>query len=149
MRWVNRGPLQGEAAEASQPASGDESGLQWPLELASINVVDALARLDNNQKLYMRLLWMFNQSHAQAGEQIRLALENADVDLARRLAHTLKGVAGTIGADELRAAARDLENAIVEGHTSRVESSLAEMEQKLAPVMASIATLGASLPQQE
>jgi signal transduction histidine kinase/CheY-like chemotaxis protein len=149
LRWVDRGPLQSASIAARQTAPGDEGRLELPQKLGPLNVVDALIRLDNNQKLYMRLLLMFNQSHAQTGEQIHLALENADVELARRLAHTLKGVAGTIGADELRAAARDLETAIAEGHTSRVESSLAEVEQKMTPVLASIAMLSGSMPQQD
>ncbi|MBT4269388.1 MAG: Hpt domain-containing protein, partial [Deltaproteobacteria bacterium] len=36
------------------------------------------------------------------------ALENGDIELATRLAHTIKGVSGNIGAMELHVAARDL-----------------------------------------
>jgi HPt (histidine-containing phosphotransfer) domain-containing protein len=55
--------------------------------------------------------------------------------------HTLKGLAGSIGANELRSATKDLEMAIAKDNTQLFEAKLAQVEKKLAVVMASIATI--------
>jgi len=86
--------------------------------LDSIEMNSALERLGGNKKLYKRLLLLFHSDHINKVQEIRSALQNSDLELAGRLAHTLKGVAGTIGADGLRAAARELEAAISEGNTA-------------------------------
>jgi HPt (histidine-containing phosphotransfer) domain-containing protein len=109
-----------------------------PDALDFINMEAALARLDGNRKLYRRLLLMTHSDHALTAQAIRQALDGKDFELARRLAHTLKGVAGTIGADELRTAAKDLEMAIAEGNAALYDGTLRAVEQNLAVVMASI-----------
>ena len=114
---------------------------ELPERLDSIDMVSALARLDNRKVLYRKLLLMFHAEHEQDVPAIRAALVSNNLELARRLAHTLNGLAGTVGADELRAVAKDLEMAIAKGNTQLYEPDLAQVEQKLAVVMASIATL--------
>ena len=84
---------------------------------------------------------MFRVGHEHTAKAIRAALKSNDTELAHRLAHTLKGLAGTMGADELRAVAKDLEMAIAEGKEALFEPLLMQVEQKLTVVMASIARL--------
>jgi CheY-like chemotaxis protein len=105
----------------------------------ALDMVSALARLDNNKELYHRLLLMFHADHTLDAQAIRAALQNNDSELARRLAHTLKGLAGTIGADELRAVAKQLESVILEANESLYDENLVLLEQKLMAVMAAIA----------
>ena len=71
-------------------------------------------------------------------EAIRAALLINDLNLARRLAHSLKGVARQIGAEDLRAAAKDLDMTIAEGNEVVYDEQLKDLEQKLAAVIASI-----------
>jgi CheY-like chemotaxis protein len=115
--------------------------VKLPTTLDSLDMTAALARLGGNKELYKRLLLMFHAGHEHTAQAIRAALKSNDLELARRLAHTLKGLAGTMGADELRAAAKDLETAIGEGNEALFEPRLQQVEQKLAVVMASISTL--------
>jgi CheY-like chemotaxis protein/HPt (histidine-containing phosphotransfer) domain-containing protein len=112
-----------------------------PAALDSLDMVSALARLGDNKVLYRRMLLMFHAEHEQDVPAIRAALHSNDLKLARRLAHTLKGLAGSLGADELRAVAKDLEMAIAEGNEPAYEDLLSQVEQKLAVVMTSIATM--------
>jgi len=65
-----------------------------------------------NTNSYRKLLVKFVDNQANAVNDIRKALGNGDAQTAERLAHTLKGVAGTIGADVLRAEAAEIETAI-------------------------------------
>jgi signal transduction histidine kinase/DNA-binding response OmpR family regulator len=150
LRWVDRTPrmneslpvLQSAPKETMPPAPPAQPEVRQdeflPDALDFINMEAALARLDGNRKLYRRLLLMTHSDHALTAQAIRQALDGKDFELARRLAHTLKGVAGTIGADELRAAAKDLEMAIAEGNAALYAGTLRAVEQNLAVVMASI-----------
>jgi polar amino acid transport system substrate-binding protein len=124
----------------SEPASASQNRTNAELP-ASPDLIDkdgALARLGNNQELYRRLLLMFQTEYAQFVQAMRAALNANDSVLAIRLAHTLKGVAGTVGANDLRSAAKQLEAAITEGSTSVYEVYLADVERKLALVMLAI-----------
>jgi CheY-like chemotaxis protein len=153
LRWVDRPPRMNESLPAIQsdpvetpppPAPSQPEARQdefLPDVLACINMETALARLDGNRKLYRRLLLMTYRDHALTAQAIRQALDGHDFELARRQAHTLKGVAGTIGADELRASAKDLEMAIAEDKAALYDATLRAVEQNLALVMASIAPL--------
>jgi len=112
--------------------------LGLPIDCESINVNEALIRIGGNKKLYKRLLLLFNSDHSRDCAAIRIAIQENDLELARRLAHTLKGVAGTIGANDLRSAAKNLETELAIGDLSNMEFLLSDLDQKLAIVVAVI-----------
>ncbi len=114
--------------------------------LGSINMESALARLGGKQELYLRLLIMFRDNHAETAQAIRAALQNADLLLARRLAHTLKGVAATIGANQLSAAAKNLETAIAQETSDLYAGNLEQVEAELALVVAALAGIPQATP---
>jgi two-component system sensor histidine kinase/response regulator len=58
------------------------------------------------------MLQKFVDNHGQDIEQIRAALNAADDETSERLAHTLKGVAGNIGASSMQKSAEHLETMI-------------------------------------
>ncbi len=78
--------------------------------------------------LYGRLLEMFREENAQAVERIRQHWQAGRADEARRLAHTLKGLAATIGANQLAAAARGLEDALVREQPQEIETGLQQAQ---------------------
>lgn len=80
--------------------------------IEGLNTKDGLTRVAANRKLYLRLLRQFADQQGGAVEQISAACARGDVALAERLAHTLKGVAGSIGATGIQTAAGTLEKLI-------------------------------------
>jgi HPt (histidine-containing phosphotransfer) domain-containing protein len=70
-----------------------------------IDSADGLRRVGGNHKLYVKLLRQFASQQADVVGQIRAALATKDSESATRLAHTLKGVAGNLGAGPVQAAA--------------------------------------------
>ena len=138
---INTLKTEGDPDESAAPAS-------IPAILPGIDMTAALIRLDNNMKLYLRLLQMTQDEHANTSQAVRAALLKNDLLLARRLAHTLKGVAGTIGADDLRAAAKDLEMAIAEGNTALYDQTLASVDKEMAVILISVAII-LSLPSED
>lgn len=90
-----------------------------PIELRSdaitrdtIDINDGIERLMGNRELYGRMLRRFRNDHSDGVEPICEALESGDTVLAHRLAHTLKGATGMIGAQRLHDYACRLEQAI-------------------------------------
>jgi HPt (histidine-containing phosphotransfer) domain-containing protein len=62
--------------------------------------------------LYLKLLRQFVDQQGPTIRDVSAALAKGDPAVAERLAHTLKGVAGNIGAKTIQAAAGDLEKLI-------------------------------------
>jgi two-component system sensor histidine kinase/response regulator len=87
--------------------------------------------------LFARVLARFRKEYRHAAGSIRDALAAGDTPLALRLAHTLKGAAGMIGAVPLREEAHALEQALRTGDgdpgrgVMRLERALARVLREL------------------
>lgn len=69
--------------------------------LPGIDAEVALGRLGNNERLYVKLLNQFLAYYSNTKSQFQTALDSGDMAGAQRVAHTLKGLAGSIGASGL------------------------------------------------
>ena len=107
-------------------------------ELPGVSVADGMQKVGGNEKFYRKLLLQFLDTNRGSADEIRDALENNDQPLAVRLAHTVKGVAGTLGADALARVAGDLESVLKTGETGRLSRLLHEFTSHLNQVMQSI-----------
>jgi two-component system sensor histidine kinase/response regulator len=74
-----------------------------------LDSADGLRRVGGNTKLYLKLLREFATHQADTVDQIRTALATNDTESATRVAHTLKGVAGSLGARPVQTAAATVE----------------------------------------
>ena len=84
-----------------------------------LDTADGLMRVAGNKNLYLKLLRQFVASEQDAPSRIRERLASQDRATAERMAHTIKGVAGNLGAGAVQSAAADLERAVSEGIASR------------------------------
>ena len=69
----------------------------------------ALMRLMNNKKLYEKLLTRFEKEYSEYDKLIRSTLESGDYEGAMLHSHTMKGLAGNLGAERLREASQEVE----------------------------------------
>jgi PAS domain S-box-containing protein len=76
---------------------------------------------------YGELLKLFAASHDHDVDAVLAHLAAGDFEAAQRLAHSLKGAAGTLGAFRLQALAADLEQAILENAGSDRLQGIAEV----------------------
>jgi two-component system, sensor histidine kinase and response regulator len=90
---------------ADVPAPGPED---IP-SVEGLDTKDGLSRVGGNRKLYLKLLRQFVEQQGPSPAQITDALTRNDVPVAERLAHTVKGVAGSLGARAVQTAAGTLE----------------------------------------
>jgi two-component system sensor histidine kinase/response regulator len=114
------------------PRSGDEGILFVP----GLDTKDGLMRVGGNQKLYLKLLRQFADQQGSAVEQISTALAKGDAAVAERLAHTLKGVAGNIGAKPIQAAAGSLEKLLREkANGAALDAATQQVSCALEPIV--------------
>jgi two-component system sensor histidine kinase/response regulator len=134
-RWV-RPSTPVPAATALHRAGHSPDGLA---DLPGLDTRAGLSTTLGNSGLYRRLLKKFRAGNLDFEAAFRQALADPDPRAAERLAHSLKGTAGNIGAKAVQAAAYDLEWACREGAgTAALEGALAKVLAALAPVMAGL-----------
>jgi two-component system sensor histidine kinase/response regulator len=109
LEWIPHGKR--ELPESYQQA-GDKADEPEIPDLPGIDTVAGIARMGGSVKSYLRLLGKFADNQADALVQITGAVGQMDGEAAVRLAHTLKGVSGSIGADALQQAAAEVETAL-------------------------------------
>jgi two-component system sensor histidine kinase/response regulator len=112
---------QNEAASATRAAQETHAPINrelQPLETlreGGVDVAGALRRTAGNETLYLKLLNSFLTTHRDAAQKLEETLQRGDQTSAERLVHTIKGVAGNLGAMALHASADVLEQALREG----------------------------------
>jgi CheY-like chemotaxis protein len=140
-RWVTPGAGRSQAVTGLLPGAATSPELP---ELPGIDVAVGRARALGRPALYLRLLRLFLESGQQFEAQFRGALAAGDGASAQRLAHTLKGTAGSIEAPAIRDAAGLLE-AACKTEPAAVDDRLSATLQTLKPVLAGLAAALASI----
>ena len=110
--------------------------------LPGIQADVAVQRLGGDVTSYIALLDKFRNRNRGAVAEIRLALTEGDRKRAERIAHTLKSVAGTLGATSLQGKASDLEIRI------RDDIELSGMERQLESANSDLLVFLAGIDQQ-
>jgi two-component system sensor histidine kinase/response regulator len=132
------GAAKASAGHAGAP--GDPLGgavhVALPEDVAGLDVALALQRTGGKPALLARLLRELVADHGDDAQRIAQALAEGRLDEARRIAHTLKGVAGTLGAPALQRAAAALEAALQAGQPA--EQERAALRRELSPMMAGL-----------
>jgi two-component system sensor histidine kinase/response regulator len=129
---------QRQALESMQPEGHAPHGDDLP-SIPGLDTKDGLTRVAGNRKLYFKLLRQFVEQQGPTLEQITAALSQGDISLAERLAHTLKGVAGNIGAKSVQAAAGALEKVIrARAAAGEVDSAKQQVWAALDPLVAAL-----------
>jgi two-component system sensor histidine kinase/response regulator len=152
LRWVRpreaapatRAPAAAPAAPVVPAATRPAQPGELPQGIEGLDTVLGLSRMAGKKTLYLAMLARFIAGQGPVGAQIREALAAGDPATAERLAHTLKGVSGNVGATRIQALAGELEQAIKDGHAADdVQMRLVELE---VPLGSLVAALQAQLP---
>ncbi|EDL55115.1 hypothetical protein VSAK1_03544 [Vibrio mediterranei AK1] len=114
--------------EQQAPAQRKESS-------EAIDFSKMLNTLDGDRESMLLLLGVFVSEHAQDAERLQQHLTD-DIEQATRIAHTLKGVSGSIFADELRNVATVAEKSLKESQTLS-ETVLSELDNNLQQAIVS------------
>jgi len=155
LAWIKPRAGLGLAPPSSLAAPAPSQQLEPVLAaLRSIKGLDAnrgLGLSNHNAALYVAMLGKFVKSQEHAVEAIRQALTDADPGRAERLAHTLKGLSASMGAEPLRHSLSAIEQAVHEGQdtatiTRLLEPAAAQLQALVADLRATPGVMGESAP---
>ena len=102
------------SVQVKTPVNERGNVIEGNIHIPNIEGIDINAGLEitqGNRKLYKKLLLKFEESQKDFVQQFDDALKSDDSSAPERYAHTLKGVAGNIGAKNVQVAAAELEDA--------------------------------------
>ncbi len=118
---IGQSPSEDRRVRASRrmPVTTPPGLLGGPLD--GLDIEQGLRRVGGSSAVYLSVLRKFVASHRGAAVQIADAIGNGDLKAAERLAHSLKGVAATLGADALKDDAAVIENALRGGVAAATE----------------------------
>jgi PAS domain S-box-containing protein len=142
-RWIapEKPETETEANPETIPTPGETASDELP-RIKGIDTEAGLNTVQGNKRLYRKLLLKYRDSQADFKETFIKALKASDMEDATRLAHTLKGVSGSIGAREIQEAASKLEASCKKGHTERtLRKKLNDITKLLNPVLEELSRL--------
>ncbi len=145
-RWLPRAAIVLPAALAAEG--------MLPAALASIAGLEperGLKTLNGNLAVYLRLLRRYAVEHADDMTKLRQCMAAGERDEARRLAHTLKGSSGNLGATTVQRLAAELEAEVKAGNNAERIEALAggvetEWQRLAAAILAALPEEASSAP---
>jgi PAS domain S-box-containing protein len=138
LKWIS--PRQ--SAKLAKPGNPEQpEALDLPSDIEGLDMVGGLRRVLGKKQVYLSMLRRFVAGQKSIVVDIYSALTRDDPPVAERLAHTLKGASGTIGATGVQQLAAELEDAI-KRHRPREE-----LEVHLAAIRVPLDTLVTQLNQ--
>jgi len=124
-----------ENMKESTPENEAES-----LEIDGVDVEGGIKRVGGNSCLYRKLLSRFVRDFAGYGIEIRKNIEKGEYQSAERLAHTIKGASGNLGAERIQGAASQLDKSLKIGESD--DKALANFEKVLEHLVRKIKEAG-------
>lgn len=128
------------AAQKEKTEQKGDKNPEIPQELPGIDVAAGLKRVSNNKKLYEKILRAFILENKDFAAQFRQAMNMENQETVRRLVHTLKGMAGTIGAMSVYESAKTLELGMKQD-PGAIEGPLRHLEKELNKVIEPLAMM--------
>jgi len=141
-KWLK--PKRSEAAAPADSAGAipKEARPDGVPDVEGLDIKTALGRVGGSVKLLRKLIHRFRETQADVMARIKTAMENSDVETAVREAHTVKGLAGNIGATQMAERAALVEGMLKRGETEGLAEALhameAELESQLTKIMAAM-----------
>lgn len=120
-----------------EAVSETESTLLLPA-VEGLELQQALKRLAGSTALLQKHITNFPLRYGASAKEITQALQQQDSERARRLAHTLKGVSATIGANALSQQVAEIEAAIAAGKLKHDAAELPQLQQALTTLCGAI-----------
>jgi len=135
-RWLPPGSPPPVVAESPD----EEAALP---DIPGVDTARGLALHLQRPAFYLKSLHTFARDFAETDRQIGVAFQAGDRATAHRLAHSLKSVAGSLGAERLAAHARQLEQTLGDAEARGAEECLTALSREHRSLLAALAGLPA------
>ncbi len=107
-------------------------------KIENIDCEAGISRMGGNHNRYVDVLVKFVSKNRTVVEKIQDAINDGRIEEARITAHSLIGVSGNIGADEIAEISKSLEKSILENRYESVQELLALLKTKLDEIVAEL-----------
>jgi two-component system sensor histidine kinase/response regulator len=145
VRWIKPGTNRLAPSEAAEESSTKADGAQAvdALEraLPGVSVRSGMMRLGGDCALYRRLLLSFADRHQGTADKLRTLQQSGEANPLYLEAHNLKGEAGNLGLDSIRAAAEALERKIKSGNLENLSLGSEALARQFESTLATLHTL--------
>jgi two-component system, sensor histidine kinase and response regulator len=139
LRWVGHEKAAASPAARMREADVTVAPAGLPQGIAGLDTALGLQRMSGKRKLYLAMLRRYVDGQRDVCTKVHEALAIGDIPTAERLAHTAKGVSGTVGATQVEALAAALELSLKEYHPPvDVQQRLRDLEGPLAELVAAL-----------
>jgi two-component system, sensor histidine kinase and response regulator len=143
-RWVKQFKRNEEAVSRPPAETANQEVMEILNKLQTIDIRDGLNRVNNDQQFYVKLLRKFRESNQTFVEKLTAELASQNMENVIRMAHTLKGVAGNIGATQVFTTARHMEELFKNNDRDRWNENLSILHDELDKTLTDLATLGSA-----
>ncbi|WP_219835179.1 response regulator [Paenibacillus sp. R14(2021)] len=134
-KWLRYGrELRGETPKSKPKEREAPSSVYVPVQVVDeewlargipgLNLEEALQRVSGKRDILTHMLKLFVRDYRSFDDRLKEALAAGDYPGARRMAHTLKGVAGNLSASELSKSAQILERILKEPEHEQPDGAL-------------------------
>nr|WP_319493752.1 response regulator [uncultured Desulfobacter sp.] len=118
IRWIP--PVTQTRSKEFKTVAGDKKTKETdrdvlPPELPGFDMDSGLRRVGGNRELYRKLLVKVHQDYADATVKLHDLIKKNKMEEARLFVHSIKGVAGNLGADALQSASLEVEMRLKKG----------------------------------
>jgi PAS domain S-box-containing protein len=147
-RWLGGHKREAPANAAPMPVTPTTAAVMvGDIDLSrfqQFDVEQGLHYMGGKTSLYLRLLERFRVAEAAVVERMHAAVDAGEQKEAARLAHTLKGLAGSMGAGKVQVAAAAIETALSDDApepAAEVKLKIDALDVVLAPLLAELEAL--------
>jgi PAS domain S-box-containing protein len=132
LRWLPKTVSARHAASVPPEPPAPTELEQRMSAIPGLRLDRALRLVNGDLARLQRLLGMFADTHCGDAEALRLAWQGQRIDEALRIAHRIKGAAGTLGLATLQQAAVAMQAALVRGgrHDAQLVAALAQATEE-------------------
>ncbi len=123
------------------PVTQVKKNKEWPDSLPGLKVEAALKRLGITWEKYKTILLAYEETFQKFSDSFWDHIGAGDFDTAKRMAHTVKGAALNLAAEDLAARAKELEDRCAGGDADSIRAAFSAAGLALATVRESIATI--------
>jgi len=131
-RWLR--PAAQPPASVAMPAAYVD-GAVLPATLPPFDIAAALGRVNGKAELLRKLIISFAETYATVTALLETQITAGKLAEARRLAHSLKGVAGSLELPDVQAIAADIEILLAKGAECEARALFAKLDAALKPAV--------------
>jgi HPt (histidine-containing phosphotransfer) domain-containing protein len=152
-KWVDRSEWEASDREALKDVRIDRKAVSADAEgfpeLDGIDVEAGLNRLLGNRETYRRILLKFRDDFQKTGDLIKDLISREAYEEAERMAHSIKGASGNLGAEELQRASESLEKCFKDGGQDLPKQEYKNFIAALDKVLMSISLLDVGIQEEQ